>query len=411
MSDISNDEARIHHLVTRNVSEIIQREELEQQLKSGKTLKVYLGVDPSGPEIHLGHAVVLWKLREFQDLGHEVILLIGDFTAQIGDPTGKSKERPPLTAAEVQENARDYQKQAAQILRFEGENAAHFTFNSEWLKKLTFDEVIHLAANFTVQQMIERDMFQERLKKGNSIGLHEFLYPLMVGYDSVMLDVDVEVGGNDQLFNIKAGRTLMEKLKHKSKVVLTTDLLIGSDGSKMSKSTGNIIPITAKPNIMYGQLMAVADSLIEEYALLCSDMSDEEVRQVGERLKKGENPRDVKLDIAERIVARYSSAEIAAEAREQFLFMFSKSENYQGMPPVDAFFPAPVAKMPLYELVAIIASISRSEARRLIQAGGVDIDHKAEKDAHTMVDLENPRVIKIGKHQFVRVQHLDSPQK
>ncbi len=400
----------IHHLVTRNVTETIQRKELEQLLRGRRRLKVYLGVDPSSPDIHLGHAVVLWKLREFQDLGHQVILLIGDFTAQIGDPTGRSKEREPLTHEQVMDNASTYKEQAAKILRFDGDNPASLQFNGEWLATLNLNQIIQLASQFTVQQMLERDMFQERLKKNYPIGLHEFFYPLMVGYDSVAMDVDVELGGNDQLFNIKAGRILMEKMKHKTKVVLTTDLLTGSDGSKMSKSSGNIIPITSKPAHMFGMLMAVSDKHIEEYARLCSDMSDTELKHVQHRLKIGENPRDVKLDVAERIVTRYSSIAEAQDVREKFLLTFSKGTQYDGEVMVDKFFPAPLPKMALYELVSIIALVSKSEARRLVQAGAVDVDGTAVKNAVEELDLNTPRVLKIGKHNFVRVEYFKNAE-
>ncbi len=399
---------KISHLLTRNVSEIITKVELENRLKAGRPLKVYLGVDPSSPEIHLGHAVVLRKLREFQDLGHKVMFLIGNFTAQIGDPTGKSKERVPLSDLQVAENAKTYQEQAAKIIRFDGPDAAEIRFNSAWLDKLNLKDVIKLAGYFTVQQMIERDMFQDRLKAGQSIGLHEFLYPLLVGYDSVMLDVDVEIGGNDQLFNIKAGRTLMEKMKGKKKEVLTCDLLTGSDGSKMSKSAGNAIAITAAPEEMFGALMAVRDSLIAEYARLASDMSASELELLHKRLTSGENPRDIKMDVAERIVALYSSPDLAEDAREKFEFMFSKGADYHGVPPVDAFFPAPVATMALTELVALMAVRSRSAARRLVQDGAVDIDGKTVNDPAMQLDLNSAHVIKIGKHHFMRVQYLDS---
>jgi len=388
----------IAELIERNVSEIIRPEELEQLLASAKPLKVYFGVDPSSPDIHLGHAVPLWKLRQFQDLGHHIILLIGDFTAQIGDPTGKSKERLPLTHATVLANAKSYKDQAAKILQFSGKNAAQMKFNSEWLSKLTLEEVIELAGHFTVQQMIERDMYQERLKTGQPIGLHEFLYPLMVGYDSVKLDVDVEIGGNDQLFNIKAGRTLMEKVKGKKKVVLVTDLLTGSDGSKMSKSFGNIIPITATPAEMFGQLMATHDKLIEEYARMCSDMHADELDALAKRLSSAENPRDIKMDVAQRIVARYHGSERATKAKDQFVSTFS--QKHQSTEATELSFTTP--SILLVDLIVHAESISRSEARRLVLAGAVDVDGVVQTNPHDIILLEKPKLVKIGKHRFVR---------
>ncbi len=402
---MNNDQ--ITNLLENTVSTIIERRDLEQQLRSGRSLRVYLGVDPSSPDIHLGHAVVLWKLRQFQDLGHHVILLIGDFTAQIGDPSGRTTKRTPLTHEIVLQNAQDYQQAASKIIRFDGDNAAELKYNSHWLSKMTLKDIISLSSHFTVQQMIERDMFQDRLKAGRPIGLHEFLYPLIVGIDCIELNVDVEVGGNDQLFNIKAGRTLMEKVNGKRKVVLTCDLLTGSDGTKMSKSAGNAISITTSPDDMFGKLMAIDDKLIEEYARLCADMSNHELENLSKRLKSGENPRDVKMDVAENIVARYNLEEVASKTREDFIITFSKRSNFKGEANVEAFFPAPLVEMPLLELVAVISGQSNTQSRRLIEDGAVDIDEVQAKDPKKMIDLKQSLVIKIGKYRHIRVQHLD----
>ncbi len=393
---------KIEDIINRNVSDIIQKSELEQLLAGNKKLTVYLGVDPSSPEIHLGHAVVLWKLKEFQDLGHHVILLIGDFTAQIGDPTGKSKERVPLTHQQVLDNAKSYKEQAARILDFTGDNAAQVQFNSAWLDKLTLKEIIMLASNFTVQQMIERDMFQKRLQDNQPIGLHEFLYPLMVGYDCVKMDVDVEIGGNDQLFNIKAGRTLMEKMTGKRKVVLVCDLLTGSDGSKMSKSSGNIISITAAPEQMFGQLMSISDDLILEYACLCTDMNDDELFRLEQRLQTGDNPRDVKLDMAERVVRRYSSDTEAKKARQSFTDTFT-NKTPQGE------FKYNKSEAPLFDLVQAIIhatdpDTSSTQIRRLIADGAVEVEGKVMKDASVVVTLgEESKAVRVGKKHFVNV--------
>lgn len=392
---------KIKHLISRNVSEIIVKSELGQKLQSGNKLKVYLGIDASGRGIHLGHAVVLWKLREFQDLGHKVTLLVGDFTAQIGDPTGKSKERVPLTHDVVLENAKHYKKQAEKILKFDGDNPAELKFNSDWLTKLTFAEIIQLASNFTVQQLIERDMFQERLKAGQSIGLHEFLYPLMVGYDCVKMDVDVEVGGNDQLFNIKAGRTLMEKMTGKKKAVLVCDLLTGSDGSKMSKSAGNIIPIDSGADDMFGKLMAIDDELIEQYARLCSDMDEKELGELSKRLKSQENPRNVKLDLASRIVGRYYLS-AGDKARETWLNVFSKGSAsiiHLTMPKSNATLLEIISD--LSEIAGgVYHNISNSELRRLVEGRAVEIEDSIVdiKDINKVYNVNTRGLkVRIGK--------------
>ena len=284
---------QLYNLLNRAVEDVIVREELAKRLEKGERLRVYHGIDPTGPLLHIGHAVTLRKLRQFQDLGHEVILLIGDFTAQIGDPTGRTTERVPLTPEQVKENAKNYQKQAAKILDFKSkENPVQVRFNSDWLAKLSFKEVVQLAMQFTVQQMIERDMFQVRLKDNKPIGLHEFLYPLMQGYDSVAMDVDLEVGGSDQLFNMLAGRDLIRNLKNKSKCVLTTPLLEGLDGRKMSKTYGNFVAVTDEPNDMFGKVMSLRDELITRYFEICTDVSKMEINKIADEMKHGGNPRD-----------------------------------------------------------------------------------------------------------------------
>lgn len=371
---------------------------MEELLTRGHKIRVYVGVDPSSPEIHLGHAVVLWKLREFQDLGHEVVLLIGDFTAQIGDPTGKSKERVPLSHEQVLQNAKTYREQASKIIQFSGDNPAHIRFNSEWLDKLSLKELIRLASNFTVQQMIERDMFQKRIADNQPIGLHEFLYPLLVGYDCIELDVDVEIGGNDQLFNIKSGRILMEKVKTKKKVVLVCDLLTGSDGRKMSKSFGNAIPVTASPEDMFGQLMAVHDSLIEEYAILCTDMIHVELQEIKKRLTNKENPRDVKLDVAQKIVERYSSPEKAQYARDEWikskgLLVGRRQVVHYGS-----------KNEPLVLLVARMADISKSEARRLIQQKAVKMNGHIKDNPEELVVVTRSTELRIGKQHSITLE-------
>lgn len=375
----------------RGVSEIIGEDYLATTLNENKKLRVYYGVDPTGAQIHLGHYVILRKLRILQDMGHEVILLIGDFTARIGDPTDRDAMRVPLTHEDVLANAKTYQEQVSGILRFEGENPIQMKYNGEWLDPLTFKDVIEIAAHFTAQQMLERDMFQERINSDKPIGLHEFLYPLMQGYDSVAMDVDMELGGSDQLFNMLAGRTLLRKMKDKEKIVITTQLLEGTDGRKMSKSYKNIIAITDEPKEMYGKLMSIKDELIERYFELCTDVSSDEL----ESMHIGENPRDAKMKLAKTIVLDIHGEDAAQAAEDHFVNVFQKQEK-----------PAEIetAKIDGGErslvdvLLEINAASSKSEAKRTIEQGGVKVDDEVVNDAKaTIVVSEEPTLIQKGK--------------
>src|SRR3990172_6053858 len=281
-------------LLTRNVSTIYpNKEAFLKRLGSNTKLKIYLGIDPSSPKIHLGNAIALRKLAEFQNLGHKIILLIGDFTGMIGDPTDRNSARQPLTREQVLENSKSYRRQAEKILNFKGKNPAEIVYNSTWLSKLNFEEVIKLAGHFTIQQLLERDMFQERLKNNKPIGLHEFLYPLMQGYDSVAMDVDLEVGGSDQTFNMLIGRELQRELHGKEKFVLTLPLLEGTDGRKMSKSFGNTIDIDEIPENMFGKLMGIKDELIWKYFEMCTDLDTQTLKRLRKNSEK-ENPIDLK---------------------------------------------------------------------------------------------------------------------
>src|SRR3989338_7452521 len=268
---------KINEVLERGVQEIAVRKDLEKLLCSGKKIRVYFGIDPTSTRITLGNAVPLRKLRDFQDLGHEVIFLVGSFTALIGDTSDKEAMRQAMTSEEIESNFKTYKEQAAKILDF---SKAKIVYNGDWLSKLKFTDIVKLAQNFTVQQMIERDLYQKRLQAGKPIGLHEFLYPLMQGYDSVQLEVDLEIGGNDQLFNMLAGRTLLKIYKNKDKHVLTTPLLPGLDGRKMSKTYGNAVDITDVPNDMYGKIMSLRDELMLQYFELCTDLSLAEVSEI-----------------------------------------------------------------------------------------------------------------------------------
>lgn len=387
----------ITEFLSRGVEQIIDNKEFEKMLARGQRITAYLGIDPTGTDIHLGHSILLRKMRKLQDWGHEVILLIGDFTAMIGDPTGRDAARVPLTTEQVLENARDYQKQAAKILRFDGENPVEVRYNSHWLSKLSFGEVIDLAANFTVQQMLERDMFQRRLSEGKPISLHEFLYPLMQSYDSVHMGVDLEFGGTDQLFNMLVGRTLMRKLKNKDKHVLAVSLLEGSDGRKMSKSFQNHIPITAPANDMYGRVMSIKDDLIIRYFWLCTDLPKTKIDAMEADMKKGANPRDLKMQLASEIVTIYHSVKEAKEAAQAFVDQFQKHKLPEDIIEVK------LAKKTwaLYELLPEIGMVkSKSEARRLIKEGAIKINGEAIKEIEAQVTIANGDVLQKGKREF-----------
>ena len=361
---INTDEKKINELLTRGVENVYPNPEfLEKLLKSGKQLKLYLGIDPTGPSLHIGHAISLMKLKQFQDLGHKVIMLIGSFTAMIGDPTDKLATRQQLTRKQVMNNCKNYKKQAASILDMK---KTEIQYNSHWLDKLTFKEVVELASKMTVQQMLERDMFERRIEDGKPIGLHEFLYPLMQGYDSVAMDVDGEIGGNDQTFNMLAGRTLMKALKGKEKFVLTNKLLADTSGKKMGKTEGNMIALDNSIDDKFGKVMSWTDDMIAGGFEMCTFEPMEIVKQVGERLQQGENPRNLKLELAEAIVKIYHGEKAAKAARENFLNMFQKKETPDQLDEFDL-----AGKNIVDALLEGGLVQSKSEARRNIEQGGV----------------------------------------
>ncbi len=391
---------QINEFLTRGVSEVIDREKLEKDLVDGKQIRVYLGIDPTGSDIHIGHAIALRKLRQLQDWGHHVILLIGDFTALIGDPTGKDEMRKVLTTEQVLENAKDYQQQAAKVLRFEGENPVELKYNSHWLAKLSFADVIELAANFTVQQMLERDMFEKRINEGRPVSLHEFLYPLMQGYDSVALDVDLELGGSDQLFNMLAGRTLKSKLRNEEKHVMTMALLEGTDGRKMSKTFNNHIPITAEANDMYGKVMSIKDDLIVQYFTLATDISMEEIAAIEADMKNGANPRDAKMRLAREIVKMYHDEKAAQAAEQAFINQFQKGALPEEM---EAFTPASKMMMLVDVLVDSGLCSSKGDARRMIEQGAVKLNGEVMKSTEAKIELKDGDVLQKGKRGFRKI--------
>lgn len=449
-------DSRLYDLLNRGVENIFPNKDfLEKRLASKEPLTLYAGYDPTAPTLHIGHGITMLKLSQFQELGHKVIILIGDFTAMIGDPTDKTSARQKLTREQVLENCKNYQKQAAAILNFGGDNPAQIKFNSDWLAKMSFADVIELASHFTVQQMLERDMFQKRLSKvllcpecsfeevlgekiffqtqalrmaildsgknklseedrdealktweckkcktvfpiklsSSPIYLHEFLYPLMQGYDSVAMDVDGEVGGNDQTFNMLAGRDLMKDLKHKEKFVVATKLLTDDKGKKMGKTEGNMVALSDTPEEMFGKVMSWTDGMIDSGFNLCTRLSAEEVKNIKQELT---NPRDQKMRLAYEITKVFLGEESAKKGQNYFVSTFSKKE----MPDI-----IPELKPSALDIVTVLVEAkfvkSKSEARQVLDQGGVKIN---EKKVESIGDLVKPGdIVQKGSRYFVKI--------
>jgi tyrosyl-tRNA synthetase len=395
---VSTDEVKIQELLARGVENIYPKKEfLEKELKSGRQLTLYTGYDPTAPTLHIGHGISMLKLRQFQDLGHKIIMLIGDFTGMIGDPTDKTSTRKKLTREEVLVNCKNYQKQASSILAFDGPNPVEVKYNSSWLGKMTFADVLELSSHFTVQQMFERDMFQRRVQEDKPVYLHEFLYPMMQGYDSVMMDVDGEVGGNDQTFNMLVGRDLMKDLKNKEKFVLTVKLLADDSGKKMGKSEGNMIAFTDAPEDVFGKVMRWTDGMITAGFELCTRTSMEEIKAMAAAMKKGENPRDFKLRLAYEITKTFLGEKAAEAGKAHFASVIQDKEK-----PTDI----PELKPSKYDIVTVLFEAklvaTKSEAHRAIDQGGVKIDD--EKVTSTDQVVKKGSVVQKGKRFFVKVK-------
>lgn len=394
--EVLKDEKIIDSLLNKGVDEIFpSKEKLKEALLSGKRLKVYQGFDPTGPKLHLGHAVAMRKLEDFRKLGHEVYFLIGDFTAMVGDPSDKAEARKKLTKEEVMENLKDYQRQASKIVDINNkDNPIKVVFNSKWLSQLTLEEVTELASHFTVQQMIKRDMFQERLKEKKPIYLNEFLYPLMQGYDSVKLEVDVEVCGNDQIFNALAGRHLSQQLLKKEKFVLAGKMFALEDGKKMGKTEGNMIAVDDEPKDIFGKIMSFPDKAIIEAFELLTNKSLEDIKKYEEKLKdENTNPMDVKKELAYTVTKELSSEKEAIDAKEYFENVFQK-KDYETK--IEEF------KLDKEEKIIDILALtniaqSKGQARRLIQQNAVKLDGEKITDIDYTVRLEKPAVLKVGK--------------
>lgn len=384
------------NLLTRAVERIVPEKGLQEKINSGKKLKVYLGFDPTSSKISLGNAVPLRKLRDFQNAGHEVIFLVGSFTALIGDTSDKDAMRKPMTLAEIESNFHTYKDQASKILDF---SRAKIVYNGDWLSNLNFQNIVELAQKFTVQQMIERDMYQKRMEAGKPIGLHEFLYPLMQGYDSVHMEVDLEIGGNDQLFNMLAGRTLLRAYKDKEKHVLCTPLIEGLDGRKMSKSYGNTIDIMDEPSDMFGKVMSMSDELIIKYFLLCTDVPLKEIDEIDKGIKAGDNPRDAKIRLAQEIVILYHDKVLAEKAVEEFANVFKKGGMPDNIPEFKISGDRNI--IDLLELCKLVES--RSDAKRLIKDGGVKVNGDKVPDSNVSVHLEKDMIVQVGKRKFAKI--------
>jgi tyrosyl-tRNA synthetase len=386
----------------RGIVEIFTKAELAERLaeaeKAGKPLRVKLGMDPTAPDIHLGHAVGLRKLRQFQELGHKVVLIVGDYTAMIGDPSGQNKTRPILSPEQIQANAETYFEQAGIILDTSPEKL-EVRRNSEWLAKLSFADVIRLSSNMTVARMLERDTFELRLKDGAPIGMHEMLYPLMQGYDSVVVEADIEMGGTDQTFNNLVGRKMLSDAGQRPQIVMTWPLLVGLDGKeKMSKSKGNYVGLTESPKEMFGKLMSIPDELMKDYLTLLTDLPMEEIRTLADSDKT--HPRDAKARLAGEIVTFYHGKEAAESASAEFQRIFSEKQLPKEMPVVHLA----DKRHRLMDIVKQSGLASSSgQAKRLIQQGGVRLSGKRLTDPSSEIEISAGDVLQVGKRHFVRL--------
>ena len=386
--------------IQRGTDEILVEKELVAKLKEGRPLRIKAGFDPTAPDLHLGHTVLINKLRQFQDLGHEVLFLIGDFTGMIGDPTGKSATRPPLTQEDVEENAKSYQQQIFKIL---DEDKTRVMFNSHWMGYMTSVDMIKLAASSTVARMLERDDFSKRYKGGQSIAIHEFLYPLIQGYDSVAMEADVELGGTDQKFNLLMGRQLQEQHGQKPQCVITMPILEGLDGvQKMSKSLNNYIGIADDPKDMFGKIMSISDDLMWRYFELLSFRPMSEIERFKQEMQQGKNPRDIKFLLAEEIITRFHSEADATAAREGFIAQFAKNRIPDDIPELS--FEAPEEGYPIANLLKDAGlCASTSDAMRMIQQGAAKIDGEKVADKSVKIRKGTEAVFQVGKRRFAKL--------
>ena len=387
--------------IKRGTDEILTESDLKQKLESGKQLIVKAGFDPTAPDLHLGHTVLINKLRHFQDLGHKVIFLIGDFTGQIGDPSGKNKTRPTLTKEEVAENAKSYKDQVFKILK---KDLTEVRFNSEWCKDLGAEGLIDLASRYNVARMLERDDFNKRYTSNQSIAVHEFLYPLVQGYDSVALEADVECGGTDQKFNLLVGRELQRSFDQEPQVVLTVPILEGLDGvNKMSKSLNNFVGVDEEPNEMFGKIMSISDTLMWRWFELLSFLLEDEIKELQASVEAGMNPRDAKFKLAIEIVDRFHGEGEGEKCKDAFLKRFQKGAIPEDIEEVS--YSLEDESMPLVNLLKETGMVaSTSEASRLIKQGGIKIDSKKVEDPKMLILAGTKQVYQVGKRKFLKIE-------
>lgn len=390
------------NIIKRGSLEILTESELIELLSVGKPLKIKAGFDPTAPDLHLGHTVLINKMRQFQDLGHEVIFIIGDFTAMIGDPTGRNATRPPLTEEEVRINAKTYQEQIFKILIPE---KTKILFNSEWLGKLNAADMIKLASTYTVARMLERDDFHKRFSSNKPIAIHEFMYPLLQGYDSVAIKADIELGGGDQKFNLLMGRELQRHFGQKPQLILTMPLLEGLDGvQKMSKSYGNYIGINEAPDEIFGKLMSISDELMWRYLELLSFRSLDEIKKWQSDVKNGANPRDIKVKLAEEIVERFHGKDAAISAQENFVARFQKNILPENLEEITVIAESEDGILITHLLSKTGLTSSNSDAARMIRQGAVKIDNVKIEDISLKIKINSTSIYQVGKRRAAKIK-------
>ena len=394
------DTKKIDEVLSRGVAEILPNKKSLKTLLQEKKIRLYLGIDPTGSLLTLGHSVVLRKLQQFADLGHEVILLIGNGTVRIGDPTGKDSTRPELTDEQIRENFKNWKEQASKVLDF---NKIEIRYNGDWLDKLTMPDIVKLMAKTTVQQLMERDMFQKRLEESKPVHGHEIMYPLLQGYDSVVMDVDLELGGTDQTFNMMMGRTLQKAYNNREKWVLTTPIINGTDGRKMSKSYGNFVALTENANDMYGKLMSTADQEIITYFEVLTNISTKEISEMAKQMQQGENPMGFKKKLAFTITEMYHNTKVAQEAADHFQKTVQQGEIPKDIPTVT------VSKKTIDLLTLIqecLPKESKSNLKRLIEQNAVELLPSGEKpnNPQTQIKVKSVETIRIGKRRYFKLQ-------
>jgi tyrosyl-tRNA synthetase len=396
--EINTDNKKIEEILTRNVDQVLPNKKSLKDLMQKKKIRLYFGIDPTGKKLHLGHTIALKKLQQFADLGHEAILLVGTGTVLAGDPSQREKARPRISLAEIKENILSWEKQANKILDFSKVKIKH---NGDWLLKLELKEIINIASHLSAIKLFQRDMFQKRMEKGEVVWLHEMLYPMLQGYDSVFMDIDLEIGGTDQIFNMLIGRDLQQKMNNREKFILTCSMILGTDGKQMSKSSGNCIWLEDSANEMFGKTMSISDDLIISYFESITNLPLKLIKQYQEELKKDKiNPRDLKKKLAQEIVKIYHSEEAAKQASQEFERVFQQKKT-----------PSEITEIKIEEkslnildlLLRINLVKSKAEAKRLVSQKAVKINQQIQEDWQKKVEIKKNLVIQVGKRKFVKV--------